>query len=170
MEKLELDVKLNEKQYYHFNLYHCYHSFNGILGIVLGILCMVYGVYGIVDGEVLRTAQIVMFIALGILFVVYNPIALFMRSKRRFLQNEVMKNVVTYVFSETGIMLKQGEIEEEMKWENLYKIIKTKESMIFYLTKFHANIIPLCEMNGKYDEVCKYISKYADSRVIKFKI
>ena len=28
MEKLELDVALNAKQYYHFNLYHCYHSFN----------------------------------------------------------------------------------------------------------------------------------------------
>ncbi|MCI8372518.1 MAG: YcxB family protein [Lachnospiraceae bacterium] len=167
MEKLELNVQLSAKQYYHFNVYHCYHSLNGILSIFLGIVCMAYG---IVFQEALRTAQVVMFVALGVLFIIYNPIALYLRSKRRFLQNPVMKNPVAYQFAETGITLKQGEVEEEMLWENIYKIVKTRESMIFYLTKYHANIIPLSEMDGRYDQVCAYISQYADAKAIRFKI
>lgn len=170
MNKLELEVSLNEKQYYHFNLYHCYHSFNGFLSVFLGLLCIVYGVFGIVNKGSYTTLQIVLFFVFGLVVLVYNPVSLYMRSKNRFLQNPVMKNAVTYVFSENGIMLKQGEIEEEMKWDNIYKIVKTKESMIFYLTRFNANIIPLSEMDGKYDEVCKYISKYAQKHAVKFKI
>ncbi len=170
MDKLELNVSLTEKQYYHFNLYHCYHSFNGFLSVFLGLLCMLYGVFGIANQGSYTTLQIVLFFVFGLVVLVYNPISLYMRSKNRFLQNPVMKNPVTYTFSKTGIMLQQGEIKEEMKWENLYKIIKTKESMIFYVTRFNANIIPLSQMDDKYHEVCKYISEYADKQVIKFKM
>lgn len=170
MEKLELNVRLTQKQYYHFNLYHCYHSFNGFLGNFLGLLCMLYGVFGIVNRGSYTTVQIIFFFVFGVVVLVYNPVALYLRSKNRFLQNPVMKDAVTYVFSESGIRLKQGEVEEEMQWENIFCIRKTKESMIFYLTKYNANIIPLCEMDGKYEEVCSYISKYAEKRVVKFKI
>jgi len=169
MEKLELDVALNAKQYYHFNLYHCYHSFNGFLGTFLGIFCMIYGIAGCFVKDWLTTAQIVMFILFGILLLFYNPVALYVRSKRRFLTNPVMKNPVKYIFSKTGIMLRQGEVEEEMAWENLHKIIKTRESMIFFLTRFHANIIPLSEMGDQYEQVCDMIEKYADAGVVKFK-
>lgn len=170
MNKLELEVSLNEKQYYHFNLYHCYHSMNGFLSIFLGILCMVYGIFGIMNPDDYTLIQIIFFFIFGVFILVYNPVALYMRSKRRFLQNAVMKNAVTYIFTETGIKLKQGEVEEEMPWDHLYKIIKTKESMIFYLTKYNANIIPLSEMEGKYDEVCKFISQYAPKYAVKFRI
>lgn len=170
MDRMELDVTLNEKQYYHFNLYHCYHSFNGFLSIFLGLLCMLYGVFGIMNKGSYTLLQIVLFFVFGLVVLVYNPIALYMRSKNRFLQNPVMKNPVTYIFSESGIKLKQGEIEEEMKWEQLYKVVKTKESMIFYLNRLNANIIPLKEMKGNYKEVCQYLSKYAEKRVVKFKL
>lgn len=167
MEKLEFDVQLNASQYYHFNLYHSYHSLNGILSIFLGLLCILYA---IVDRKVLRTEQLVMFILLGLLFMLYNPVALYLRSKRRFLQNPVMKNPVTYIFAESGITLKQGEVEEEMPWDNLYKVVKTKESMIFYLTKYHANIVPLSEMGDQYNQVCAFISKYTAPKAIRFRI
>lgn len=170
MDKLELEVTLTQKQYYHFNLYHCYHSFNGFLSVFLGILCMAYGVFGIMDEGSYTTIQIVCFFVFGLVVLVYNPVSLYLRSKNRFLRNKVMKKPVTYVFSDTGIALKQGSVEEEMKWENLYKVVKTKESMIFYLTKYNANIVPLSEMKGRYDEVCAYISQYADKRAVKFKI
>lgn len=170
MDTLELEVSLNEKQYYHFNLYHCYHSMNGFLSIFLGLLCMVYGAFGIANPGSYTTLQIVFFFVFGVVILVYNPIALNIRSRHRFLKNPVMKKPVTYVFSKTGIKLKQGEVEEEMKWENIYKIIKTKESMIFYLTRYNANIIPLCEMKGEYEEVCQYISKYADRHAVKFRM
>lgn len=167
MEKIKLDVSINAKQYYHFNLYHCYHSFQGWMSIILGLACIAYG---IAFHEYLDTAKVVVFILLGVMFFAYNPIALFTRSKARFLKNEVLKNAVTYSFSPKGITLKQGDVEEEMPWENIYKIVKTKELMVFYLTKYHANIIPLQEMGDKYDEICKLMLQFADKRTLKFKI
>lgn len=167
MKELEIDVQLNAEQYYHFNIYHCYHSLNGFVSIFMGVICMAYG---ILFYKQLRLAQVVMFLLLGILFLVYNPVALYLRSKRRFLSNPVMKNPVTYIFRESGILLKQGEVEEEMLWDSIYKIIKTKESMIFYLTKYHANIIPLEEIGTEYENVCRYIAQYADAKAVKFRI
>lgn len=167
METLELEVSLNSKQYYHFNLYHCYHSLSGFVSIFLGLLCIVYAV---VFREQFGMAKAVAFIILGIIVLIYNPVSLFLSTKRRFLANPVMKNPVIYRFSKTGILLKQGEVEEEMQWENIRKIIKTKESMIFYLTKYHANIIPLEEMDGHYKDVCAFLEKYADKNVIKFRM
>lgn len=169
MEKLELDVTLDAKQYYHFNLYHCYHSFNGFLGTFLGLLCIVYAAAGCMVEDLLDTMQIVVFILFGILLLVYNPVSLYLRSMRRFKTNAVMKKPVKYIFGKSGIMLRQGEVEEEMPWSNLYKIIKTKESMIFYMTKFHANIIPLSEIGSDYEAVCEMIQKFAPKQVIKFK-
>lgn len=167
MEKLELDVQIDAGQYYHFNLYHCYHSFQGWMSVILGIACIAYG---IAFCQYLDTAKVVVFILLGIMFFVYNPIALYARSKARFLKNAVLKNPVTYSFSPSGIMLKQGEVQEEMLWENIYKIVKTKNLMVFYLTKYHANIIPLQSMGDKYDDICSLLLKYADKRTLKFKI
>lgn len=170
MDKLALNVSLNAKQYYHFNLYHCYHSFNGILGIFLGLLCIVYGVFGCVAGSKAEPMQIALLFIFGIVILLYNPVALYVRSKRRFLTNPVMKNPVTYIFTDSGIRLKQDEVEEEMPWENLYKIVKTKESMIFYLTRYHANIVPLSEIANDYEKVCAIIGQYADKKVIRFRL
>lgn len=167
METLELEVSLNAKQYYHFNLYHCYHSLNGFVSIFLGLLCIVYG---FLFHEQLDTAKSVAFILLGIVVLIFNPVSLFLSTKRRFLANPVMKKPVTYRFSKTGILLKQGEVEEEMQWENIRKIVKTRESMIFYLTKYRANIIPLEEMDGHYKDVCAFLEKYADKKVIQFRM
>lgn len=50
---------------------------------------------------------------------------------------------VKYVITPEKITLSQGEVSEELLWDDIFTIKCTGKSMILYITSVRANIIPL---------------------------
>lgn len=139
-EQVKLSVKLTGADLYKYNLYHTYrNSTNGAVSILLGLACLLYGI-GFAGA--LPTSNMVILIGLGILFWVYNPVSLWMRSQNRFLNNAVLKDTLDYCFDEKGMTLTQGDVSETVAWDSIYKVMETKSYYYIYLTRIHANIIP----------------------------
>lgn len=167
--KLQINahVVVSAKQLFHFNLYHCYrNSTNGLFGIVLGLICLAYG---IAFFEKIGTSNGIIIIVLAVIFFVYNPASLYIRSKSRYMSNDALKKPMNYVFDEEGFILSQGDVSEDMEWADLYKVVETKECLYFFFTRVHANIVPKEALGNRIEEIYGLISKNIPAKANKLK-
>ena len=96
----EFDVKLEAKDMYRFNMYHTYHGFQGWLSIILGIAITTLSIYTFGQIEIMYT---VLYILFGIIFVIYNPVSLFISSKKVVVKSDTLKHTLHYSLSEEGL-------------------------------------------------------------------
>ena len=71
------DIKLEAKDLFRFNMYQTYTGLQGWISIILGILAFVMA--GITFGHA-ETMYTILYIGVGILFLVYVPGSLWMRA------------------------------------------------------------------------------------------
>lgn len=155
--KIDTQIQVTAKQLYRFNLYHCYfNTTSGLFGIVLGIICFLYGIAA--SSALGKTNTVIVFL-LGVMFLVYNPISLYIRSKNRYLNNDALKKPMNYCFDDRGFILSQGEQSEDMEWQDLYKVVESKECIYFFFTKVHANIVPKECLGENLDTIIKLINE-----------
>lgn len=165
--KINVQVNVTPAQLYKFNLYHCYcNSSNGIFGIILGILCVLYA---ITANKTIGTGNTIIVAALGVMFFVYNPISLYVRSKSRYLTNEALNKPMNYCFDDKGFILSQGEQSEDMEWADLYKVKETKDCIYFFFTRIHANIVPKECLGDNLDSIVSLINSNVVGRKNKLK-
>ncbi|MDD3240306.1 MAG: YcxB family protein, partial [Lachnospira sp.] len=50
---------------------------------------------------------------------------------------------VKYTVTEEKMVLSQGEVSEDLLWDDIYKIKFTGKSIVLYLTAVRANVIPI---------------------------
>lgn len=165
--QINAEVLVSSEQLYRFNLYHCYcNSSNGIFGIVLGIVCIVYA---FLANKVLGNVNTTIVALLGIIFLIYNPVSLFVRSKNRYLNNDALKKPLEYCFDEKGFIISQNGQSEDMEWSDLYKVKETKDCIYFFFTRIHANIVPKQCLGNNLDTVIALINSNVVGRKNKLK-
>ena len=76
--KASFDVTLSPKDLYRFNMYQTYTGFQGWSSIALGILGFVMAGISFQNG---KTSYTLLYIAVGFLFLLYIPVALWFRAK-----------------------------------------------------------------------------------------
>ncbi|MBO5657322.1 MAG: YcxB family protein, partial [Agathobacter sp.] len=72
----------------------------------------------------------------------YMPISLYLRSKAAFKKNKALANPLHFEFTEENIKVSQGEQSVELKWENVYKFVPSKNALLLYTNRVHAYILP----------------------------
>ena len=78
--KAEFEITLSSKDMYRFSMYHAYTGSQGILSILIAIICFVAAFYSVGTMEIMYT---VLYAAFGVLFLVYIPFQLYIRSKKK---------------------------------------------------------------------------------------
>lgn len=164
--KIEFDVKLTSEDMFDFLMYHSYSAFSGIFSIFLGIGAIVLSVFtwGQVD-----LAYSLMYFAFGLIFLFYTPVTLKVRSKSQLKNSKVFENPIIYVLGEETIQSIQGEAKEEMAWANIMKVRSTKKSIIIYVTRIRAVILPKKAMGEQYSQVVELIKEKVEPVKVKIK-
>lgn len=156
---VEFDVNMTTGKMYDYMLRHTFTSFAGVVGEILGIV-LVVGYF--VTGQIL-------YLLAGIICVVYQPLALYMRAKRQVKNNEVFKIPLHYCLDDTGITVKSGENVDSLPWEKMYKAVSTTRSVILYTGRVNACIFPKEDMGDKKDEVIRMISTHMDPKQVNIR-
>ena len=99
------DIKLEAKDLFRFNMYQTYTGLQGWISIILGILAFVMA--GITFGHA-ETMYTILYIGVGILFLVYVPGSLWMRANATIKTNAVLAGTLHYEVSEECIRVTQG--------------------------------------------------------------
>ena len=105
--KVVLDIKLDAKDLFRFNMQQAYRGMQGILSIILPILVFAYAVtsYGKVS-----IGSTLVYVGLGIVFLVYVPISLWLRVNKIVKdENNALSKQLHYEFEEEVIRVSVGE-------------------------------------------------------------
>lgn len=162
--KVVLDIKINAKDLFRFNMHQAYRGMQGILSIVLPVLVFAYAVtsYGQVS-----IGSTLVYIGLGIVFLVYVPVSLWLRVNKIVKdENNALSKSLHYEFEEELIRVSVGEESVEFKWENIFQMKTSGKQLLVYTNRINAYILPLTQVGDKYDE----LSKLAHAKLEKYRI
>lgn len=163
---IELDVKLEHKDMFRFNLYHTYHGFQGWLSILLGVVIIGLNIYTIGQIETMYT---LLYFFFGFLFIAYNPISLYFSSKKAVAKSETLKNTLHYAFSEEGICVSAGEESGTIGWKQIYRAVGTKSNLLLYTGRRNAYVIPWGVATGQTEQLKTLIKNQLPKFRVKVK-
>ena len=162
--KVVLDIKLDAKDLFRFNMQQAYRGMQGILSIILPILVFAYAVTSF--GEVSIGSTLV-YVGLGIVFLVYVPISLWLRVNKTVKdENNALSKQLHYEFEEEVIRVSVGEESVEFQWENIFQMKTSGPLLLVYTNRINAYVLPLTQVGDKYEE----LSKLAHAKLEKYRI
>ena len=135
--KASFDVTLSPKDLYRFNMYQTYTGFQGWSSIALGILGFVMAGISFQNG---KTSYTLLYIAVGFLFLLYIPVALWFRAKETLKTNKVLAGTLHYEITEKNIHVSQGKETGDMEWQAIYKIVANAKQILIYSNRKSAYI------------------------------
>ena len=144
---LKFDITLTAEDMYRFNMYQTYSGFHGWFSIAFSILIFV--VAGVTRGKI-EAAYTAVDSVFGIVFLVYPPVSLYLRSKRTLAMSEVLRGTLHYEVDEEGLHVSQKEESALLPWEQIYKMVATKHTVLVYSSRINAYVIPRAQLGESY--------------------
>lgn len=160
---VEFDITLTSKDMYRFNMYQMYSGFHGWFSVVLSIF--VFVVAGVTYGEVTMTKTI-LYLAFGIIFLIYLPVSLYLRSKHTLAASEVLRGALHYAVDETGFTVSQKEESAQLLWDAVYKMVATKHNVLVYSNRTNAYVIPREQLGENYQA----LAEIANAKLAKYRV
>lgn len=162
--KVIFDIKVSAKDLFKFNMMQAYRGMQGFLSILLPILVFAYAFTSY--GEVSIGSTLV-YIGIGILFLVYVPISLWLRVNKIVNdENNALSKSLHYEFEEDVIRVSVGEESVEFKWENIFQMKTSGDLLLVYTNRINAYILPLSQVGTQYED----LSKMAHAKLEKYRI
>lgn len=165
-KNLYIETKIDNKSMFEFMVNHTYKSVMGIVGVLISLLAVVAL---IVYGKNYDLTKKLLFIFIALLFTVINPISLYFKSKKQVKMNDSFQHPLCYTFTANGIDVKQGEQSLHINWEDIIKIVSTKNLVVIYLSAINAFIFPKEQIGEEFDEFKQIITENMQGRKVSIK-
>lgn len=162
----EFDVSITSKDMYRFNMYHAYHGFQGIFATVIGILVLIVAV---ATAGKIETMYTVLYFIFGLIFLIYVPVSLYMRSKQQILSSEVLRQALHYRVDEEGVHVSQNDQTADLLWNQIYKVVSTKSNLLIYSSRVNAYVIPRKAISDEYETVAQLAGNHLEKYRLKLK-
>ena len=165
--KVSFDIKLTANDLFKFNMMQAYKGMQGFLSILLPILVFAYAItsFGTVS-----IGSTMIYVGLGILFLVYVPTSLWFRVKKTVTdKNNALSKTLHYDFEEDRICVSVEADSVEFKWENIYQMKSTKDLVLVYTNRINAYILPKAQLGQNYDKLSELAHKKIENYRIKMK-
>lgn len=166
--KAEFETSVSAKDLMDFKLYHNYHSFSGIASVIVGLIMLSLCIVTL-NMENVNITYTLMTAFFGLFFTVWTPIGMYLSVRKQMKKIAAFKEPVRYTVTLEKIVLSQGEITEELLWDDIYKIVSTGKSFILYITTIKANIIPIRDMGDEAEVFVKIARKKLKPFQVKIK-
>lgn len=163
---LKFDITLTAEDMYRFNMYQTYSGFHGWFSIAFSILIFV--VAGVTRGKI-EAAYTALYIVFGIVFLVYPPVSLYLRSKRTLAMSEVLRGTLHYEVDEEGLHVSQKEESALLPWEQIYKMVATKHNVLVYSSRINAYVIPRAQLGEHYATLRTQAAEHLPAYRLKMK-
>ena len=165
--KVVLDIKLDAKDLFRFNMQQAYRGMQGILSIILPILVFAYAIttYGQVS-----LGSTLVYVGLGIVFLVYVPSSLWLRVNKIIKdENNALSKTLHYEFKKEAIGVSVGEESVEFQWENIFLMKTTGTLLLVYTNRINAYILPLEQIGEQYEALYTMAHERLEKHRIKMK-
>jgi hypothetical protein len=129
---MEFDVKMTTGLLYDYLLRQAFTSLAGWLTLALsaGMIWLYF-----VNGSLIL-------LLVGLLGLFYTPVYLYGRAKLQMQINKSFKDVLHYRVDHSGIEISQGGEAARVEWDQLYKAVATRRSILVFTSRHNAWILP----------------------------
>ncbi|SFB21513.1 YcxB-like protein [Acetitomaculum ruminis DSM 5522] len=158
--KAEADIKLSADDVYDFTMYHVYSKFSGIFSIILGILIIGLAVY---TYDTVSLGYTIIYLLVGVIFIAYNPVALKLKAKKQFTNNQALASNIHYIFDEKGVHSTLANERADVEWVSIFKVVETRRNFLIYTTTINASIIPKSQLGETESQIRQILSKHLDT-------
>ncbi len=163
---IKFEVKMTDKIMYDFLLYHSYTSASGLFATLIGVGCFILAVYKGVNGD---SQSAILFGALGAMLLFSTPFTLKSSAKNQVKNTEMFQKPLEYEVTEKGLTVTQNGQSAENTWDNIMRVVSTSKSLIIYITRMRAIILPKESMGDDYMAVVELISKNVPAKKVKIR-
>lgn len=166
MEEIKVEVKINAGDMYNFFMYHTYSRPSGILSILfgLGMLGLMVYTYGQIS-----IGQSTIYLLFSIFFLVFNPISFYLKAQQQVKASPMFQEPIYYVFNKEGITTMQNKESATVKWEDIQTVQFSKRSIIVYVSRVRANIIPKQAIGDSYADLIDMFKRNLEPSKVKIK-
>lgn len=133
MNPITFDTHMTSNVIFKYLMRHTYTSPMGIIGLLAG--------FGLIAAFLSGKGSPI-YLAGGILVLLYLPVSLFMTAKRQVRLNPAFKKPLTYTLTEDDLTVSQGEEGRSVEWSSVVKTVFTKSMIIVYTSRVNAWIFP----------------------------
>ena len=166
MKEIKINVDMKIKNMYEFLMRHAYVSILGAASLAFSVLSFAYLC---VNFSKLTNGQLIMLVIASLLFTVINPVWIFVTAVKQVKLSPTFKETITYEISESGVKVVQGEEELPVEWEEVQKVVETRNNMIIYLSKVRAFVIPREDLGQNREAVIEMIQQGVDAQICHLK-
>lgn len=157
--KCEFDVQMTASALYDYNMYHTYTGAAGIIGTAAGaVFIILYMAYG----------QPV-YLAAGLLLILYSPVTLYINAHKQARLNPVYKRPLHYVLDDEGVTVTSGDESLSVPWTDMYRARSTNQSILLYTGPKSAWVFPKKDLGQLRYDVIEIISTHMDPAKVKIK-
>ena len=161
---LQFKVKIGVKDLFRFLMEYNYTSIGGAFGLVISFACFGMLAYSFSD----NSAQVnLLLLVVGLLFTVIQPLMLLKKAAVQVVKNPVFRDQLEYEVSEDGITVRQGDVEQQILWDGIFKICESKKQILVYTSRVNACIWPKEQLVGSLEQVKSILAKNVDVNVYK---
>lgn len=92
---------------------------------------------------------------IALIFLLYVPLTLRIRSKRQIHMSDALKDVLHFEMREDGIAVTTDHKTEEaiLPWDMIYKAVTTKHNLLIYSNRVNAYIIPKAQATEELPQI-----------------
>ncbi len=166
---MTVEARLTNKEMYNFLLRHNYFSLGGICGVILSIGAIVLAVLNINNTQMNGTYKIAL-VFVGLLFTVIQPVMLYTKASSQVKKNDSVNKPLKYTFTDKDFSISVDEDSVTQSYEDIIKVISTKLSVIIYINKYRAFILPKSAIGENMEQLKALLEKNAkNAKVINVK-
>jgi hypothetical protein len=167
MEEIKVEVKIKVGDLYNFFMYHTYSRASGIFSAFFGLA--MFGLLAYTYGDVTQSQSFLYFL-FGLFFLVFNPMNFYARANKQIKTIPTFKEPINYTFNNAGISTIQDKEKATIKWNEVQKVVSTGRSLVIYVSKVRANILPKESIGDNYNALVVLIQKNLEPSKVKFKV
>lgn len=165
---IRVETKLTVKELFDFMIRHFYSTIGGICGVLLSVGALVMFFSNVTNTD-MTVAYKVALVFIALLFTVIQPIMLYFKAAGQIKNSEAINGDLVYEFNNSGISISQGENNVSHTYEDVTKVISTRSSIILYINKYRAFIIPKRSIDVQFEDFKNLIVANVDARTVKVK-
>ena len=167
MKNIELNIKLKTRHMYEFQMRHSYLTATGIISLLVSLFAMGYllSTYRSNNG----TTNLLLIVA-SLMFTVIYPLQTLSRSFNLVKFSPVLSKPLKYTFTEEGILVSQDDDDALLPWENIVKVIETRNLILVYSSPKNGYILPKAQYKEECEGVKEMIRKQVSSETCKLEL
>jgi len=155
----------------HYKFIHKYKSISGILELIIGVVLLVAGIMYFVQADANGKVYPMLVIFFGFYFLVLCPLNIIIHTNMHFKMNPMLSMPLEYELTDEGITVSEkkeasetdneneadseacDEDKAKLLWSEVVKVLDNGRSIVIYISKYNANIIPKDKCDGDIEAI-----------------